>query len=184
MIDGVKAEVKRIQDAGDTTTKNKYRKNLSDSTRHIYYLAEKAEAEGNFDDVDKYLDILTEVVDIMGAIKPEEEGGEGIPIMRGTTFNKEGGVLKAQDGSTLEKLYKQSTQNASQAPSISDFNQDKINPGKVRFLNKTVGEANALDIASMISTGASMIPVIGAIGGIATTGIDIARGLSKGGTKG
>jgi hypothetical protein len=86
-------------------------------------------------------------------------------------FKKKGGVLKAQEGTKL-----------SPEEFVSKYGKKDSgtkSSGGIKDIRGTFSDASALDIASAISTGVSMIPVVGAVGGATTMGLDILRDVKE-----
>jgi hypothetical protein len=89
--------------------------------------------------------------------------------------NKKGGNIQyAKSGASFKDVLAKS-----KTPTVKGAQPSEIRNISGSMRNQTAGE-NALDIASLIGTGASFIPGVGAIGGLVATGADAWKGSLDG----
>ena len=98
---------------------------------------------------------------------------------------KKGGILKAQNGDTLENIVKTNRQYAinTRPTTNKDATQPLVIKG-VKDTSRAIKNADALDIVSLAGSTASFIPGLGVIGGLVSTGADAAKGIKEGWDKG
>ena len=94
---------------------------------------------------------------------------------------KKGGILKAQNGDTLENIVKTNRQYAinAQPTTNKDATQPLVIKG-VKDTSRAIKNADPLDIISLVGSGVSFIPGLGVIGGLVSTGADAIKGYKEG----
>lgn len=97
--------------------------------------------------------------------------------------HKFGGIIKAQNGTKVKNTdferYLRTLKNTKQEE--TSFPLENAEEPKLKSTSGTLRDADPLEIASLIGTGVSFIPVIGAVGGLTTTVADLAKDWKDGG---
>ncbi len=94
---------------------------------------------------------------------------------------KKGGILKAQNGDTLENIVKTNRQYAiNTRPTTNKAATQPLVIKGVKDTSRAIKNADALDIVSLAGSTASFIPGLGVIGGLVSTGADAIKGYKEG----
>lgn len=101
---------------------------------------------------------------------------EGFSFKKGGVLDslQKRGILKAQKGLSMPISEYLEKYGGKKEEKKTKENEEKT---PVKDITGTLKDMDALDAGSLAATGVSFIPGIGAIGGLALTGIDIARGI-------
>lgn len=106
-----------------------------------------------------------------------QEDTQGNPLFK----YKQGGILKAQSGASLEAAIKANRKYAKPVETESTADPTKKASGITKLDPKTaLKDASALQIASTVSSGLSFVPGLGVVGGIGSTVFDAIEGAQDG----
>jgi hypothetical protein len=91
---------------------------------------------------------------------------------------KSGGILKAQNGYSLADIIKANEQYATKTP-VNQPTPDNVITG-VKDMSRALKNSSTLDRISLAGSIASLVPALGVIGGLVSTGADVASGIKNG----